>query len=874
MHDMRPTPGSKYELDTTISEYSRASDTVGSRTSVREALERIKSDEALGRTVNRIRMATEADQEKLKKLLPAVTWSGEFERREAAGITAHSGLVVLDYDELEPHAAVKLKRKVSASPYVLAAFISPRATGLKVLMRVKLLEGATHKAAYAECKEYAEGEGWPEIDTSGSDVCRLCFLSYDPKVYINKKAGSLKVTPREKAQQDERGVTDVDAVMDHAEKQVDLTLSDARDMLTVLDPACDYGEWMQVGMALHAQWHGEAEEDEALALWCEWSSGALGDDGAPDNWGGDAECNNKWETMGKREGGSDVTMRSVIKRAKDAGYQVATLLRKDADDALLSGDERKQVARNDARMLKEALAAISSASTISELTGDVATKITDFELFDASRETMIDAFGAKYKELSNGQKMTKRAIDEATSYNHTRAVIKDGCPEWAEGYVFCRDKDGYFMHTSTMQMTSVRSFNAAYSSKLITPVMKAQGKVHPFALPADLLTNTDLVEKVHQTRYYPGEDAIFDEQKMRMMNRWRPVDGVEVDPLLFSPEEAEAVDAWKAHLLWLLGAEHAAMLEQFLGYIVQKPGKRVRWAFLMRGSEGCGKTMIVESLMGAVMGSHNVDILDNSTLMHTTFNEWADSRQLCFVEEVFVEGRAKWDVMNVLKPAVTNDTLSIHPKGRSKYITKNVTSYIMSTNHADALPLTAWDRRYYVCATRWGDDSFIGDLGGDEKAQRYFIRLTQLAADYPDALRGWLMNVSLKGFDPHRAKMTLRKKEMIQLSKSDLQVSIEELMMHPDAPTITRAAVEVETLKAMLADRGEVPSGQGLGRILRGMGFEPVGRFEMGPFGAGRVGTVKSYWCVSGAHYEALLASKNKAYLLRNLCSKTTPSLR
>lgn len=852
----------------TISEFGRASDTKGSRTTVGEALERVVCDTALQKTIDRIRASTdEGEQHKLKLNLPAVTWSGEFSTRKANNILSHSGMVVLDFDNLTAVQAVKLRNRAKESKFAVAAFISPRGTGVKVLMAVALQDDATHKNAFAACKRHAARLGWPTVDPSGSDCSRLCFLSYDPKAYLAEAFKYLKVMPKTATSPAQHAPGTQESLLEAMDRRVDgVELADVEAMLSVLDPSCGYGEWMGVGMALHAQWSGTEEDTAAQDLFAKWSAGALWHGDTPSNWEGDEDCAGKWESFGLRaDGASDITLRSVIKRAKDAGFQVGALLREASESDSLSNDKRKEVTRRDAVMRKEALTLIEGATSLTELTGDVAIAITAFELFDSSREEMLEAFLARYKVLGGG-KLSKRAADEVTKYNYAREVTKAGCPEWAAPYVFCREKDGSFISVDTMMPTSIRSFNMSYSSCLITDVMRAQGKLHPYVMPADLLVNTEMIEKVHTTRYVPGGDHVMVAGNGEdVLNTWRPAEGGSSDPLVWSDGDEKAVELWQQHIEWLLGTEHGGMLVQFLAYIVQNPGKRVRWGFLMKGPEGCGKTMIVSQLMRVVLGAGNIDVLDNSTLMHTTFNEWQDSRQLCIVEEVYVEGRAKWDVMNVMKAAITNDTISVNGKGRPKYITQNVTSYILSTNHGNALPLAAGDRRYYVCASRWQGEEFLVDLGGEHKAMKYFGRLAKAAEEHGDALRGWLLGVDLKAFDPNRAKQTRNKERLVQLSKSDTQVTVEDTITGSEMHSVNDRVVELETLKLMLADKGEVISGQLLGRALRDVGYEPVGRHELAsPSGE----VVKSYWAVRAGLVEHYEQAKDKALFLRALCTQ------
>ncbi len=850
----------------TISEFSRASDTQGSPVTIGDALQRIKSDPSLVKMTARLRAADEATQKKLKRALPCVTWAGEFRDRAAAKVKKHSGLVCLDYDHLDAKALRSLQRKVAESPYVLAAFVSPRGAGLKVLFVVKCAEGASHKDAFRRCKRYSEKQGWPEVDKSGSDVSRLCFLPSDPKIHVKSDSVSVllaKPSVEPAAANAEPGDDSEEGLLAALAKRVDgVDLKACKGMLETQDPSCGYEDWLNTCMAMHAQWHGTDEEDEARELFASWSAGELWEGDAPTNFSGPNDCNDKWESLGKRGAGSDVTMRSLIKRAKEEGYNVAAM--GDETPGAVSTSARKELMAADKASVKTCLRAIKGASSLSELTGDVAKEITQHELFDTSRERIVEEFQAQYTKLGQGDKITKRAVDELIAFNYRDAFAKDGCPDWAAPYVFCREGEGSFINVNHMGGTKTKSFNMAYSSQLITDVMRAQGKLHPFVMPADLLVNADLVEKVEGVRYIPGEGRLCEVEGQALLNRWLAPEVTPIDQMVQTDEEASAVALWQDHLVWLLGEEHAHVLVQFLAYIVQNPGDRVRWAFLMKGPEGCGKTIIVESLMAAVIGSRNVAVLGNSTLMHTSFNSWQDSRQLCIVEEVYVEGRAKWDVMNILKPAITNGMLDIHPKGRENYQTRNVTSYIMSTNHADALPLVAGDRRYYVCAARWTGEEFINDLGGRRQAERYFSSLIEAAADHPGALLAWLQGVSLKGFNPTRAKMTASKADLMQASKSDLQVAVEGLLESGEHSTVTAKAIELETLKLALADSGEAPSGQGLSRLLRSMGYSPVGQLEMGRIGT-RSGNLKSTWVVHGTCLDQVVKAAEKGTAIRAL---------
>ncbi len=133
------------------------------------------------------------DYKDLKKTLNGFTPSGSFVgQRKIVNLKHYSGIIVLDVDNLGERQLAKFKKKVNACSYTLAAFTSPSGTGLKILVRVDT-SSDIHEIAYKQVKSYYEDEIGLEIDTSGKDVSRLCYISYDSKLYVNWEAVVFKI---------------------------------------------------------------------------------------------------------------------------------------------------------------------------------------------------------------------------------------------------------------------------------------------------------------------------------------------------------------------------------------------------------------------------------------------------------------------------------------------------------------------------------------------------------------------------------------------------------------------------------------------------------------------------------------------------------
>ena len=114
------------------------------------------------------------------------SFSGIFSKRNEANIIQHSNLLVLDFDHI---ANVEdLKQKLLQDQYFETEllFISPSGDGLKWVIPINIHE-AVHQDYYRAVKNYIKATYNLDVDQSGKDVCRACFLPYDKEAYINPK---------------------------------------------------------------------------------------------------------------------------------------------------------------------------------------------------------------------------------------------------------------------------------------------------------------------------------------------------------------------------------------------------------------------------------------------------------------------------------------------------------------------------------------------------------------------------------------------------------------------------------------------------------------------------------------------------------------
>lgn len=136
----------------------------------------------------------QAGFERLKKSLPAFTPSGLFAKgRKMEYLQQYSGFVILDIDKLPENKLNKVKQIAVKSDFCYACFISPSGKGLKILVKVNSDKG-NHKTAFLQLQSHFEKLLNTEIDKSGKDITRLCFISFDPEIHININAKTFEVS--------------------------------------------------------------------------------------------------------------------------------------------------------------------------------------------------------------------------------------------------------------------------------------------------------------------------------------------------------------------------------------------------------------------------------------------------------------------------------------------------------------------------------------------------------------------------------------------------------------------------------------------------------------------------------------------------------
>lgn len=543
-----------------------------------------------------------------------------------------------------------------------------------------------------------------------------------------------------------------------------------------------YSTWLKPGMALYHQFNGSGE---AKDIWKRWSRGA-GEDYDED------EIDAKWPTFGNRDHISKPTRFDyVIHRA---GGRVI---------------ERTWVTQD--MLLK-------------------AHKVDSHEAYEKFKRDMLKVSNAQLPE--DGRQMVAKALYEAFGKGAgiTLGTIRKALMPGKKGRAVAEREQheehgpfGDWVYVeSTCEFANTRlnyaikreAFNAKYDR--LPDVIESEKSAAAFALVNCRIPT--VVDKM----FWPGADRIFEYEEKDMLNtyHWSGVKACED----LDEEGRRVIDMFLRHLAFFVeDPREQNIILDWMTYVYQNPGKRVNWALLLQGAYGSGKSYFVNVLQ-AIMG----DLVTNldPTAIAGRFTGWAHGSIVVAIEEIRISGTNKYEVLDRMKPFITNSTVQIEEKGRDHRTVPNFTSYMMLTNHKDAIPLTEGDRRYCVIFGRvQSEEQLFRELGGERAAEEYFSRLFEMTERRADALAHFFASREVsEEFSPKgRAPKTEAKAKMQAVAVSPERSQVEDAIARMECAVINDELLDVTWLNELCQQEGiELPKGRTLSAVLLEMGYEQI----------------------------------------------------
>ena len=547
-----------------------------------------------------------------------------------------------------------------------------------------------------------------------------------------------------------------------------------------LDMDMHYEEWIRVGQAIYHQFDGELEGFE---LWDDMFKDSPKYGGSDYGW-------ERWRSFKAQRpsGRGPVTLASVIKMVKEKR------------DEVMQSERDKE--------LMETLVAIKTTADPRDLQEKVAARVANnCRLSDIDREQVASAIKDRAKALG----VTLR-IATTRAWVHDRSGGRDRkLPESMKDWIYVTAGDKFF-NLSTKQEVTFKGFCAIYNREMPLNQHGRRDKADVCALEQWGM------EVVTNKAYMPEAGQTFEMGGLKYANLYRP-EAVPQIPENLSPAEFDAIEIIEQHFkIYFPDERERGLVLSFCAHNVQYPGKKIRWAPYIHGVQGDGKSFFGE-LIAVAMGRQNMGVLTGSTL-ESPFTGWSVGYGVVMIEEMKQHGHNRFDVMNRIKPYISNTSIEVHEKHKASYTVPNRTNYIIFSNYLDGAPVDDTDRRYMFLSSRLTvrEVEKLSDQG-------YFDCLFDAINEYPGAIRKWLLEVQMHSdfVADRRAPDTDVKRTVIEISKSEFETAAEDLIEN-GALGVTKNVISSAHLTRALPYSIRVPATSQVSRLIARLGYVFVQR--------------------------------------------------
>lgn len=267
--------------------------------------------------------------------------------------------------------------------------------------------------------------------------------------------------------------------------------------------------------------------------------------------------------------------------------------------------------------------------------------------------------------------------------------------------------------TPSGELYEQAAFNAVMPAGIYTMCPKESVTKKPW----DVFVGSMLVrfQRVDDVAFRPDMQPghVYAEEGVSFFNRYVPYTAPR--------REGDASPFLKHIALMLPDPRDQQILLTWMAAVVQNPGRKFRWAPVLQGWEGNGKGILQDTMQRAV--GRKYTHLAQAADIGNKFNAWIVGKLLICVSEV--NASHDLDVIDALKPMVSDDFVAVQGKGADQATARNFANFIFSTNRAGAMGKAVEGRRYAVFYTA---QQTAEDVKRD-MPNAYFVQLHQWLAN-------------------------------------------------------------------------------------------------------------------------------------------------
>jgi hypothetical protein len=374
-------------------------------------------------------------------------------------------------------------------------------------------------------------------------------------------------------------------------------------------------------------------------------------------------------------------------------------------------------------------------------------------------------FYSKGKELEIVEDTATAIVDPLSMRDGFQLMPADQQIKFFAGCVYVCD--AHRMFTPRGVMMKVEQFNAMYggytfaidvdNDKTTKKAFEAFTESQAINFPkADTSCFRPLLE--------PG--AVILSEGLKLVNTYVPLN------IATSNDD---VTRFTDHVAKLLPVERdRTILMSYMAACIQFKGYKIKWAPLLQGVEGNGKSLLTYCMMYAI--GERYSHMPPAAEISEKFNSWLFNSLFIGVEDIYVPDQ-KREVIEVLKPMITGTRLARRAMNTDQVMSDVCCNFLFNSNHKDAVRKTSNDRRFCIMYTAQQETA---DITRDGMAGNYFPNIYKwLRSGGFAAVTGYLMSYKiLEEFNPttqcQRAPDTSSTSEAISMSLGGIEQEIIE----------------------------------------------------------------------------------------------------
>jgi len=233
--------------------------------------------------------------------------------------------------------------------------------------------------------------------------------------------------------------------------------------------------------------------------------------------------------------------------------------------------------------------------------------------------------------------------------------------------------------------------------------------------------------------------------------------------------------------IWLIGLDKWKIIEQWIAYLLQYPGEKIKWAIvLVSAVEGVGKGLLAR-ILSRILGFENVNENANYKHLTNTHNTLLVGTQVLVLNEVSLgDFKSKTEGTNTLKNFVADDYYSCNFKNKPMVKLPNLTNFILLSNDPRVIGANQGVRRYFFCNITKTEEEII------KKTDEGFFKKAWDFVDSDEGARALIhyfkkeVNIPNPEIFKARAPITEDLKQLIEQSKHPVQKKLEHDLTRPD----------------------------------------------------------------------------------------------